>query len=109
MNKVLYLLGVLAFLNFGVTNLHAVGAVTPFKTVEAESGTLGGGATISSFVLGSPVPTVATKELEASGGAYVVLNATGESVSLVNPVTNANAVVVRASIPDAPNGGGITA
>jgi alpha-1,3-glucanase-like protein len=88
---------------------YAVGATTPFTTVEAESGTLGGGATIRSFVLGSPVPTVATKELEASGGAYVVLDDTGESVSLVNPVANANTVVIRASIPDAPNGGGITA
>ncbi len=55
------------------------------------------------------IPTVATKELEASGGAYVVFNQVGQSVSWSNPVANVNAIVIRASIPDAPNGGGITA
>jgi Pectate lyase superfamily protein len=88
---------------------HAVGAKTPFTTLEAEAGTLGGGATVRAFILGSPVPSVATLELEASGGALVELNATGQSVSWTNPVANANTIVIRNSIPDAPNGGGITA
>ena len=88
---------------------QTAGATTPFTTLEAEAGTLGGGATIQSFVIGSPVPSVATLELEASGGALVALGATGQSVSWTNPVANANTIVVRSSIPDAPNGGGITA
>lgn len=88
---------------------HAVGATTPFTTLEAEAGTLGGGATVRSFTLGSPVPTAPTLELESSGGALVELNATGQSVSWTNPVANANTIVIRNSIPDAPNGGGITA
>lgn len=86
-----------------------VGARTPFTTLEAEAGTLGGGATIRSFVLGSPVPNNATLELESSGGALVEFNANGQSVSWTNPVHNANTIVIRDSIPDAPNGGGITA
>jgi hypothetical protein len=85
-----------------------VGAKMPFTTLEAEAGKLGGGAAVKSFVLGSPVPTVATLELEASGGALVELGATGQSVSWTNPVANANTIVIRSSIPDAPNGGGIT-
>jgi len=88
---------------------YAAGATTPFTTLEAEAGILGGGATISAFIPGSPVPTAPTKELEASGGAYVVLDQIGQCVSWSNPVANANAIVIRASIPDAPNGGGITA
>jgi hypothetical protein len=89
---------------------HAqAGAKTPFTTLEAEAGTAGGGAVVRSFVLGSPVPTAPTLELEASGGALVELNATGQSVSWTNPVANANTIVIRNSIPDAPNGGGITA
>jgi hypothetical protein len=86
-----------------------VGARTPFTTLEAEAGTLGGGATIRSFVLGSSVPNNATLELEASGGGLVEFNANGQSVSWINPVDNANTIVIRDSIPDALNGGGITA
>jgi hypothetical protein len=88
---------------------HAVGATTPFTTLEAEDGTLGDGATVRAFTLGSPVPTMATLELEASGGALVELKATGQSVAWSNPVDNANTIVIRSSIPDAPKGGGITA
>ncbi|MCU1258571.1 MAG: hypothetical protein JWO80_1456 [Bryobacterales bacterium] len=87
---------------------HAAGATTPFTTLEAEAGTPGGGATVRAFILGSPVPTAATLELEASGGALVELNATGQSVSWTNPVANANTIVIRNSIPDDPNGGGMT-
>ena len=86
-----------------------MGATTPFTTLEAESGTIAGDAVVRSFVLGSPVPTAPTLELEASGGALVELNGAGQSVSWTNPVANANTIVIRSSIPDAPNGGGITA
>jgi hypothetical protein len=57
-----------------------------------------------------PVPAVATLELEASGHSLVELRNNGDSVSWVNNTgVTANAIVIRASIPDAPNGGGITA
>ena len=92
-----------------VVAVHGAGAVTPFTVVEAESGALGGGATVRAFTPGSPVPAKASLELEASGMALVELNATGAFCSFTNPVANANAIVIRASIPDAPNGGGITA
>lgn len=88
---------------------YAVGAKTPFTTVEAEAGQLAGGAAVHAFVPGMKVPTVATLELEASGGAFVRLDRTGESVSWRNPVGGANAINVRNSLPDSPNGGGITA
>ena len=108
--------GLLATLAAGLTlftplanRTYAAGATTPFTTLEAEAGTLGGGATIRSFVLGSPMPTVATLELEASGGALVELTQIGDAVSWSNPVDGANTIVIRSSIPDAPNGGGITA
>jgi hypothetical protein len=88
----------------------AAGATTPFVTLEAEAGTLGVGAIIRSITPGMPVPTVATLELEASGHSLVELRNNGDSVSWVNNTgVTANAVVIRASIPDAPNGGGITA
>jgi hypothetical protein len=88
----------------------AVGAATPFVTLEAEAGTLGGGAIIRSITPGTPVPTVATLELEASGHSLVELQNNGDSVSWVNNTgVTANAIVIRASIPDAPTGGGITA
>jgi hypothetical protein len=61
----------------------------PFTTLEAEAGTLGGGATVRAFGTGSPVPTVPTLELEASCGALVELNAAGQSVGWSNPVDNA--------------------
>ena len=41
--------------------------------------------------------------------AYVWLTNLNDSVSWTNPVDGANAVVIRDCIPDAPNGGGITA
>jgi hypothetical protein len=107
--NLLCLLSALALFSLGTSDGLAAGAITPFTTVEAESGTLGGGATIRAFTPGSPVPTGRTMELEASGMALVELNATGQSVSWVNPVANANAIVIRASMPDAPGGGGITA
>lgn len=86
------------------------GATTPFVTVETESGTLGGGARRRSISAGAPAPTAATLETEASGYALVELRATGDSVTIPsNSARPTNALVVRASIPDAPAGGGITA
>ncbi|MER5790496.1 glycosyl hydrolase family 28-related protein [Streptomyces sp. NPDC001980] len=86
------------------------GATTPFVTVEAETGTLGGGAAVRSLKPGATVPSVATLETEASGNALVELKSTGDAVTLKNSSGKAaNTLVVRASIPDAANGGGIDA
>jgi hypothetical protein len=88
----------------------AVGATTPFVTLEAEAGKLGGGAAIRSITPGMAVPKVATLELEASSHSLVELKNDGDSVSWVNNTgVTANTIVIRASIPDAPTGGGITA
>jgi hypothetical protein len=84
----------------------AQGATTPFKTYEAEAGTLDGGATIRA--LGAALPSAPSPELEASGQKFVELNATDESVTWTTTDT-VNTVVVRASIPDAPGGGGTNA
>ncbi|MFB6977254.1 glycosyl hydrolase family 28-related protein [Streptomyces scopuliridis] len=79
-------------------------------TVEAESGRLGGAAKVRSIKPGDPAPTAASLETEASGYAFVELSGTGGSVTIPNNTgKNANTLVVRASIPDAPEGGGITA
>jgi len=95
---------------YGATKHDGAGARTPFVTIEAESGRLGGGAVVRSIAAGAAVPTVATLELEASGYGLVELKSTGDSVTLVNRTrVSANTLVVRASIPDAPTGGGITA
>ena len=83
------------------------GATIPFTTLEAENGTLAGGAAASVIVSGTVLPEGATQEKEASGLGLVNLSATGDSVSWVNPVANMNAINIRACIPDAPNGGGI--
>src|SRR5882724_7192898 len=103
-----FLIG-LALFSLATNDALAVGASTPFTTLEAEAGTLGGGASIHAFTPGSSVPSGPTKELEASGMAYVWLTNLNDSVSWTNPVDSANAVVIRNCIPDAPNGGGITA
>lgn len=86
-----------------------VGATTPFTSYEAEAGTVVGGARVVSLTA-APTTRFASPELEASGHAYVALtgnnqevwwsNNTGKPISFIN---------VRASIPDAPGGGGITA
>src|SRR5258708_37669128 len=85
---------------------HAVGATTPFATIEAESGTLVGGAYVSSITPEMPRPTAATVETEASGYALVHLVNTGDSVTLTNNTgITSNTIVVRVSIPDAPGAG----
>lgn len=86
-----------------------VGANTPFKTVEAEWGTQGGGAAVVSLPSGT-LPTVHTEALEASGRSYVHLASVNDSVTITNNTSvTSNTIVVRACIPDAPTGGGINA
>ncbi|MFE9769317.1 right-handed parallel beta-helix repeat-containing protein [Streptomyces sp. NPDC005808] len=88
----------------------AAGATTPFVTVEAETGTRAGGATLRALTPGAAAPTAASLETEASGYSLVELKATGASVTITNNTgKSANTLVVRASIPDAAAGGGITA
>ncbi len=106
-------LGIVAFACFGAfDSVHAqntVGATLPFTEYEAEAGTLGGGATVVAQV-GPPTDQYSTPTLEASGRAYVALTATGQSVTWTNNTSSSfTAVNLRASIPNAPTGGGITA
>jgi hypothetical protein len=94
----------------GAAPAAAAGATTPFVTVEAESGQLGGGARIRSISPGVPKQTAASLEIEASGYSLVELKNNGDSVAVPNATGKAaNTLVVRASIPDAPQGGGIDA
>jgi hypothetical protein len=85
-------------------HIFSQGATMPFSMLEAESGTLGGGASILTM---SGLPSAPTVQLESSGRSCVELNATGESVSWTTTEVT-NTIVVRVSIPDAPTGGGIT-
>src|SRR5258708_7097809 len=88
---------------------YAVGATTPFTNYEAEAGTLGGGATIIAQS-GSPTTQYSSPQLEASGRSYVNLATTGDSVTWTNGTSqNFGAINIRFMMPDAPNGGGITA
>jgi Carbohydrate binding module (family 6)/Chitobiase/beta-hexosaminidase C-terminal domain len=85
-----------------------VGATTPFVSYEAEAGTLGSGAAIVSLT-SPPTTQFSSPALEASGHAYVQLTATGQFVQWTNNTgQNITAINLRSSIPDAPNGGGIT-
>ncbi len=57
-----------------------------------------------------PTTEYASPEVESSGHAYVRLGATGDFVEWANATGHdITAINVRASIPDAPTGGGITA
>lgn len=95
----------IGFMAIPCFHAYGAGASIPFKTYEAEGGTLAGGATILSM---TTLPTKPTVQLESSGRKCVELNATGESVSWT--VAEAcNAIVIRASIPDSSTGGGINA
>jgi hypothetical protein len=104
-HQLLSILAVIGLLAAATTTGFAAGASNPFQSYEAESGSLGGGATVRSL---NGLPTAPTPELEASGGKFVQLNATGESVTWTTTAT-ANTIVVRASIPDSSGGGGTTA
>lgn len=83
------------------------GAVVPFTTYEAEAPANSTTGTMVSMTT-LPTSTTSTPELEASGRAFVELDATGERLDFPN-VRAANALVIRHCIPDAPMGGGITA
>src|SRR5579862_6572751 len=91
----------LALLSCG-DKAYAVGAATPFTTIEAETGTVAGGATIVTYV---PINNnISSPELEASGHAYVKLTGTGQSVTWTNNSgKSVTAINVRASVPPAPN------
>jgi hypothetical protein len=85
-----------------------VGATTPFTSMEAESGFLGGGATVVSLT-SPPTNEYSSPQLEASGHAYVQLTTIGQYVQWTNNTgQNITAINLRSCIPDAPAGGGIT-
>jgi hypothetical protein len=85
-----------------------IGATTPFTSIEAESGLLGGGATVVSLT-SPPTNEYSSPSLEASGHAYVQLAAAGQYVQWTNNTSQAiTAMNVRTCIPDAPGGGGIS-
>lgn len=91
----LYVKGVsgsgIAIINwFRLTNNNPRGATVPFTTYEAESGMLGGGATINN--------DTSVKKEAASGKSYVHLDATGEYVQWTN-ARDANRLMLRYSIP----------
>jgi hypothetical protein len=86
----------------------AVGATTPFMSFEAESGLLAAGAQVQALT-SAPTNQYSSPQLEASGHAYVQLTAPGQSVTWTNATSQSfTAINVRACIPDAPAGGGIT-
>ncbi len=101
----------LAFLCAGVgQQAHAaVGASLSFVCMwRRRSGALAGGATVQTLTV-PPPNSSSSAPLEASGHAYVQLNATGQSVTLTNNTAHVvTALNVRYSITDAPTGGGIT-
>ena len=98
----------IACLCLGGRAYATVGAVTPFISLEAEDGALGGGASVVS-VTSAPTTPYSSPELEASGHAYVQLTVTGQSVTWTNNTGQAlTALNLRSCIPDAPAGGGTT-
>jgi len=93
---------------FGSSARAAVGANTPFIPMEAESGTLGGGASIAALT-SAPTTPYSSALLEASGHAYVHLAVPGQYVEWTNNTgQNITALNLRSCIPDAATGGGIT-
>jgi hypothetical protein len=90
--------------NTSDTNLFVgQGANMPYDTYEAESGTVGGGATVV-----GPNRTIGDIAGEASGRRAVTLNSTGAFVQWTSRAAT-NTIVVRFSIPDSSGGGGTTA
>lgn len=86
-----------------------VGATTPFWTIEAETGALADGARLRAFTPGDKLPASPTPELEASDRSFVALESERASVAITHRGPAASTLVLRASIPDAPTGGGTTA
>ena len=84
----------------------AVGAVTSFTSYEAEAGALGAGASIVAMTT-PPNTQYSAPEIEASGRAYVKLNANGQYVQWTNNTGQPiNGINLRSSIQDAAGGGG---
>ena len=79
------------------------GANMPYDMYEAETGQLGGGATVI-----GPNRTIGDLAGEASGRKAVTLNSTGDSVSWTSRESS-NTFDLRYSIPDASGGGGSNA
>lgn len=81
-----------------------MGAKVPFTTMEAEAQ-----KSIGSLVSLREKPgPIVTPEMEASGRGYVELSKSGHRIAF--PVNvNANTIVLRHCIPDAPEGGGTEA
>ncbi len=77
------------------------GANLPYDMYEAEDGSVGGGAQVI-----GPNRDIGDLAGEASGRRAVTLNTNGAYVEWTTKA-DANALVTRFSIPDAPNGGGI--
>lgn len=77
------------------------GANMPYEFIEAENGTLAGGAQIV-----GPNRTIGDLAGEASGRRAVTLNSTGAYVEFTNAQPT-NTLVTRFSIPDSAGGGGI--
>ncbi|WP_405056771.1 carbohydrate-binding protein [Kribbella sp. NBC_01505] len=91
-----------------VTPAAAAGATVPFTSLEAEAGSLGGGATSVSLTA-APTTQFSSASLEASGHAYAHLAGTGQSVQWTNNTGSPiSAITVRVSIPDTSGGGGQT-
>lgn len=80
----------------------AVGARVPFVTLEAEQASTNGSVV---RMAGPPAANLATPEIEASGRSYVRLERRGQYCEVKAPRPG-NALTLRYSIPDAPNGGG---
>lgn len=78
------------------------GATMPYDIYQAEDGVVGGGAEVV-----GPNRTIGDVAGEASGRQAVTLDDTGEYVEFTTGM-DTNTLVVRASIPDAPGGGGRT-
>jgi hypothetical protein len=93
----------------GTPDPSVAGATTPFTTYQAPEAALGGGASVVSLT-SAPTSEYDSPQGEATGHAYVALTGPGQSVQWTNntgqPISFIN---VRASIPDSPAGGGMTA
>ncbi len=87
-----------------LVNTNVFGATVPFVTLEGEDGSSNG----SVVQLGTPFPWPSVPAQEASGRAFVELENTGEYVEF-KVSDKANTLVIRHCIPDASEGGGITA
>ena len=93
----------------GTPSPTVAGATTPFTTYQAPKGALGGGARVVSLTA-APTSQFDTPQGEADGHAYVKLAGPGQSVRWINKTGRPiNFINVRASIPDAAAGGGVTA